>query len=276
MLENQALITGFGKMIKCQNQTNPKYSFGKAKRILPDIDSENEKNNFKSHDRNKINSLYDSTGILNRNTGYDSQGNATTDYYYTNPPTQLYKFSKSPCWEFSKSPRSKNIKGKYAYYDIPYNKNNDCEKIKKNWNNHIIGGDIGCDDRMKVIQMDRIPEPGPGRYNPRDIYFKYYGNNSSGYMRPKGNFSLNRKSACNENVSPGSYEIRDKSNLYKFSNSPKFKFGNEERNENKFNSFSIGDRYLQYSAFGEQIMTQKDSRPQFSFGKENRFGKGLF
>ena len=46
---------------------------------------------------------------------------------------------------------------------------------------------------MKVIQIDRIPEPGPGRYNPRDIYFKYYGNNSSGYMRPKGNFSLNTK-----------------------------------------------------------------------------------
>ena len=265
-------------MIKAQNQTNPKYSFGKERRILPPIDSENEKNNFrKSHNRNKINSLYESIGKLNRNTGYDSQGNSTTDYYYTNPPTQLYKFSKSPCWEFSKSPRSKDIKGKYAYYDIPYNKNNDSEKIKKNWNNHIIGGDIGCDDRMKVIQIDRIPEPGPGRYNPRDIYFKYYGNNSSGYMRPKGNFSLNRKSACNENVSPGTYEIRDKSNLYKFSNSPKFKFGNEERNgNNKFNSFNLGDRYLQYSAFGEQIMTQKDSRPQFSFGKEDRFGKGLF
>ena len=262
-------------MIKSQNQTNPKYSFGKEKRILPEL--ENEKNNINFHNRNKTSSLYDSTGILNRNTGYDSQGNATTDYYYTNPPTQLYKYSKSPCWEFSKSPRSKDIKGKYAYYDIPYNKNNDSEKIKKNWNNHIIGGDIGCDDRMKVIQIDRIPEPGPGRYNPRDIYFKYYGNNSSGYMRPKGNFSLNRKSACNENVSPGTYEIRDKSNLYKFSNSPKFKFGNEERNgNNKFNSFNIGDRYLQYSAFGEQIMTQKDSRPQFSFGKEDRFGKGLF
>ena len=65
----------------------------------------------------------------------------------------------------------------------------------------------------------------------------------------------------------------EKSNLIKFNNSPKFKFGNGNRSENKNTNLSLGDRYLIYSSFGEQIMTQKDSRPQFTFGKENRFGK---
>ena len=92
-------------------------------------------------------------------------------------------------------------------------------------------------------------------------------------MRPKGNFGLERKSGCNNNVSPWSYEIGEKSNLIKFNNSPKFKFGNGNRSENKNTNLSLGDRYLIYSSFGEQIMTQKDSRPQFTFGKENRFGK---
>ena len=92
-------------------------------------------------------------------------------------------------------------------------------------------------------------------------------------MRPKGNFSLERKTACNDNVSPFSYEIGGKSNLIKFNNSPKFTFGNGNRPENKNINLSLGDRYLMYSSFGEQIMTQKNSRPQFTFGKENRFGK---
>ena len=35
----------------------------------------------------------------------------------------------------------------------------------------------------------------------------------------------------------------------------------------------IGDGHYQYSAFGEQIMTAKDSRPQYTIGKENRFSK---
>jgi hypothetical protein len=36
-LEKQALMTGFGKMIPSKNQTNPKYSFSKDKRLYQKI-----------------------------------------------------------------------------------------------------------------------------------------------------------------------------------------------------------------------------------------------
>jgi hypothetical protein len=127
---------------------------------------------------------------------------------------------------------------------------------------------------MKYLNVEGATEPGPGRYYPKDIYFKYQGNRLGGYMGPKyGKSSFIKNTGTNENVGPTSYEIGEKSNLIKFNNSPKFKFGNGNRSENKNTNLSLGDRYLIYSSFGEQIMTQKDSRPQFTFGKENRFGK---
>lgn len=262
-------------MIKTQNQTNPKYSFGKSKRVLAGIVDEDINISKSAHIKNsKSNNIYDTTGILKRNLGYDHLGNPLTDYFYTSTPTNIYKYNKSPKWGFSKSERQSLNKDRerYAYYDLPYNPLNDSEKIKRNWNNRIIGGDIGCDSKFKEY-IDSFTLPGPGKYNPNYNYYKYYNNNSSGYMRPKGNFGLERKSGCNNNVSPWSYEIGEKSNLIKFNNSPKFKFGNGNRSENKNTNLSLGDRYLIYSSFGEQIMTQKDSRPQFTFGKENRFGK---
>ena len=41
LLETQALRNGFGKMVNANNQTNPKYSFGKEKRFFSIIKSDN-------------------------------------------------------------------------------------------------------------------------------------------------------------------------------------------------------------------------------------------
>ena len=218
LLENQALRNGFGKMIRAVNQTNPKYSFGKEKRFFSVFKNdnlpyehgslENEKYgniNIGYHNKvankNKANfakafNHFDSYGDFNKNKNPDlndinfvtSAYNAT-DYYYLPPPTHYYKYSKSPKWGFSKSKRKLyDDKGKYEYYNLPYNRKTDNDTIKKQWRSRVIGGDIGLDERF--IENRNLPEkmetPGPGRYNPRDIYFKYT-HYPGGYMGMKLN-----------------------------------------------------------------------------------------
>ncbi len=218
LLESQALRNGFGKMVRAVNQTNPKYSFGKEKRFfsvykndnLPyeHTSLENEKYgniNIGYHNRvinkNKGNANYG--GTFNRFDSYSdfnksniknlqginfvSSSNNATDFYYVPPPTHYYKYEKSPKWGFSKSKRSLyDEKGKYEHYNLPYNRKIDNENIHKKWRTRVIGGDIGLDDRF--IENRKFAEdletPGPGRYNPKDIYFKY-SHYPGGYMGMK-------------------------------------------------------------------------------------------
>lgn len=218
LLENQALRNGFGKMIRAINQTNPKYSFGKEKRFFSVFKNDNlpyehrsledEKYgniNIAYHNkianRNKANTNF--TGTFNRFDSYTdfnknknpslkdinfiSSANNATDYYYVPPPTHYYKYTKAPKWGFSKSKRTLyDDKGKYDHYNLPYNKKIDTENINKTWRNRIIGGDIGLDDRFIENRKfaEQLETPGPGRYNPKDIYFKY-NNYPGGYMGMK-------------------------------------------------------------------------------------------
>ena len=216
LLETQALRNGFGKMIRAINQTNPKYSFGKEKRFFSVFKNDNLPYEHRSledekygnvnlgyHNKiaNKNRSNTNFTGTFNRFDSYSdfnknknikdinfiSSANNATDYYYVPPPTHYYKYTKSPKWGFSRSKRTLyDDKGKYDHYNLPYNKKIDTENINKTWRNRIIGGDIGLDDRFidnrKLVE--KLETPGPGRYNPKDIYFKYY-NNPGGYMGMK-------------------------------------------------------------------------------------------
>ena len=69
-------------------------------------------------------------------------------------------------------------------------------------------------------------------------------------------------------------QIGSNINNYKFSNCPRYIFGTSIRDlEKKNKKNKINDRYLKYSSFGEQIMAQKNSRPIYSFGKQERFNK---
>ena len=220
LLESQALRNGFGKMIRAINQTNPKYSFGKEKRFFSVFKNDNlpyEHRSLEDEKYGNINIAYHNkianknrgntnfTGTFNRFDSYSdfnknknpnlqginfvSAANNATDYYYVPPPTHYYKYNRSPKWGFSKSKRSLySDKGKYEHYNLPYNKNIDTENINKTWRERIIGGDIGLDERFIENRKlaDKMETPGPGRYNPRDIYFKY-NNYPGGYMGMKLN-----------------------------------------------------------------------------------------
>ena len=218
LLENQALRNGFGKMVRAINQTNPKYSFGKEKRFFSVIKNDNlpyEHRSLEDEKYGNVNIGYHNkvsnknrgninyTGTFNRFDSYSdnnknknlkdinfvSSANNATDYYYIPPPTHYYKYNKSPKWGFSRAKRSLyDDRGKYEYYNLPYNKNIDIDNINKSWRNRVIGGDIGLDDRF--IENRKFAEdletPGPGRYNPKDIYFKY-SHYPGGYMGMKLN-----------------------------------------------------------------------------------------
>lgn len=72
-----------------------------------------------------------------------------------------------------------------------------------------------------------------------------------------------------DKVSPCLYnngqKIVNNQNNFKFANSPRFIFGTSKRSiDNKIYYF-LGNYYIIYSSFGEQIMTQKNSRPLYSF-----------
>ena len=218
LLEGQALRNGFGKMVRAINQTNPKYSFGKEKRFFSVFKNDNlpyehrtlEDAKYgnvnigyhnKISNKNKGNTNF--TGTFNRfdsysdfnkdknlnlqNINFVSSANNATDYYYLPPPTHYYKYNKSPKWGFSRAKRSLyNEKGKYDHYNLPYNKKIDNENINKTWRNRAIGGDIGLDDRFIENRkfVEDLETPGPGRYNPKDIYFKY-SHYPGGYMGMK-------------------------------------------------------------------------------------------
>ena len=226
LLENQALRNGFGKMIRAINQTNPKYSFGKEKRFFSVFKNDNlpyEHGSLEDEKYGNVNIGYHNkianknrantnfTGTFNRFDSYSdynknknsnlkdinfvSSANNATDYYYIPPPTHYYKYSKAPKWGFSKSKRTLyDDKGKYDHYNLPYNKNIDSENINKTWRNRIIGGDIGLDDRFIENRklVEQFETPGPGRYNPKDIYFKY-SNYPGGYMGMKLDYCENIK-----------------------------------------------------------------------------------
>ena len=216
LLETQALRNGFGKMIRAINQTNPKYSFGKEKRFFSVFKNDNlpyEHRSLEDEKYGNINIAYHNkianknkgntnfTGTFNRFDSYSdfnknpnlqginfvSSANNATDYYYVPPPTHYYKYNRSPKWGFSRSKRTLySDKGKYEHYNLPYNKNIDTENINKTWRQRIIGGDIGLDERFIENRKlaDKLETPGPGRYNPRDIYFKY-NHYPGGYMGMK-------------------------------------------------------------------------------------------
>ena len=213
-LENQALRSGFGKMVNARNQSNPKYSFGKEKRffvnekrddlpypheLLEEEKYGNVNIGYHNHQKEKID--YNAPRYFNRSLNiktdrsiispdrlntinFVSSSNCATDFYYLPPPTHIYKYPKLPKFTFSKGLRDTEKKVKtYDYYKLTYNKKTDKENIDKKWSTHIVGGDIGVENRFsgdRKLYYDSLT-PGPGRYNPNYNYFKYK-QNKYGYM----------------------------------------------------------------------------------------------
>lgn len=292
LLESQAIRNGFGKMVSTRNQTNPKYSFGKEERFGNSLNKDTisyikqlEEHNLINLNRNPSagQNLSRSLEIKNispyknkkRNI---SNSNVQTDFLYCPASPLIYKYSRPPKWGFSKADRDNNFKSnKYDYYDQPYNRRYE-ENNKKQWDSRIIGGDIGVDQRFEANKnyCKEAVRPGPGGYNPNYDYYKYK-QNKYGYMGIKTDSNSNDRNK-DKNDDEGKYynincQIGSDINNYKFSNSPRFIFGTSKRDLAKNYGFKINESYLKYSAFGEQIMTQKDTRPIYSFAKQDRFNK---
>ena len=258
-LETQALRNGFGKMVSARNITNPKYSFGKESRFPNLINKKSS--SFTSDTNNKLN-------LNSFRAKNNSSMNDINNLLYL-------KYSRQPKWAFSKSERTDAIKlNKYDYYNSSIN----YENKNKIWDSRIIGGDIGIESRFNDAKkfLTEAQRPGPGGYNPNLSFYKYHRNNY-GYMGIKTNAKKDKDK--NKNNSRNKFynvncQIGSNINNFKFDNSPKFIFGTSKRDlEKKNNGFIVDDRYIKYSAFGEQIMAQKNSRPIYSFGKQERFNK---
>ena len=258
-LETQALRNSFGKMVNARNITNPKYSFGKEERF-PNLKNKKSLIYISNEFNNKLN--------LNLN---NSSKNILSQISETDNSSYI-KYSRSPKWAFSKSVRDNNIKtNKYDYYNSPIN----YENKNKKWDKHIIGGDIGIETRFpQNKKINRERELGPGVYDPNIDLYKYRKNNY-GYMGIKTELNKEKDKSNGENKYYNiNCQIGSNINNYKFANSPRYIFGTSIRDLQKKNKeFKINERYLKYSSFGEQIMTQKNSRPIYSFGKQERFNK---
>ena len=265
-LETQALRNSCGKMINARNITNPKYSFGKEERF-PKI-LQRKSFSYVSPNENNINNDMNKPQSLSKSLKIN-------DYDDNSSLSNIIKYSRAPKWGFSKAERSGNIKlKKYDYYDSPIK----YENKNKIWDTHIIGGNIGIEPRFPDAKdfTKEAQRPGPGGYNPNFELYKYKRNNY-GYMgiRTEINKEKNTdKYDIGKKFYNVSYQIGSNVNNYKFDNCPRYVFGTSIRDlQKKKKGIEINDRYLKYSAFGEQIMTQKDSRPIYSFGKQERFNK---
>lgn len=201
-LENQALRNSFGKMIRSTNDTSPKFSFPKEKRFYQEFKKDDinyytkafnkmkedketnvthrilQRRNFKTPEN-----YFDKIKTINLFKGV----NCPTDFLYFPPPTNIYKYPFLPKFSFGKGLRDfqKPIK-LYEHYKVGYNKKTDGEQIERKWRKRIVGGNIGLEDRFledKKFVYESI-SPGPGRYNPNYIFFKYY-QNKNGYMGMK-------------------------------------------------------------------------------------------
>ena len=296
-LENQALRNGFGKMINAKNQTNPKYSFGKEKRFftnekrddLPYLHQllEDEKYGnvnigyhhhtkfFKSDEfigNKKLNNSFNS----NKKTisperlnsiNFVSSSNCATDYYYCPPPTQKYKYPNFPKFSFGKAKRDTEKKIKtYDYYKLSYDKKTDRKNIDKKWGTHIIGGDIGVDNRFaddRKLYYESL-SPGPGRYNPNYNYFKYK-QNRYGYMGIKikdEKLRVSKNEPKKIPISPYNIQYLMGTNQKNkiLNKSWKFKFNDEKDYKNNKNT----NNYFKFF-FKDQIDTQKNSKTKSSF-----------
>ena len=195
-----------------------------------------------------------------------SSSNCATDYYYCPPPTQKYKYPNLPKFSFGKAKRDTEKKIKtYDYYKLSYDKKTDRENIDKKWSTHIIGGDIGVDNRFaddRKLYYESL-SPGPGRYNPDYNYFKYK-QNRYGYMGIKIRDDKLRVSTNGPRIIPFTpYNIQylmgtNQRNI--LNKSWKFKFNEEKDNKTRNNYYKF--------FFKEQIDTQNNSKTNSSYNEK--------
>ena len=268
-LENQALRTSFGKMVRSKNDTSPKFSFGKEKRFYQEFKKDDINYYTKAFDQIKEAKNANITSRLLQHRNFQSPENyldkvktinlfkgvkCPTDFLYSPPPTNIYKYPFLPKFSFGKGLRDmqKPIK-MYEHYKFIYDKKTDGENVERKWRKRIIGGDIGLEGRFlenKKLGYQSI-SPGPGRYNPNYNFFKYK-QNKNGYIGIKLKEDQNTIFTDRpKNVSLDAYNI-------------KHLIGANNQNINNNNSL---DMNIRFKIFKKDVKNYKDDINKIQFRK---------
>ena len=162
-------------------------------------------------------------------------------------------------------------KGKYEHYNLPYDKKLDDQKIHKKWRTRVIGGQIGLDDRFQEDKKfaEDLSLPGPGRYNPKDIFFKY-SHYPGGYMGMKLNCCEPEKHRNLKNEMNSCYNANEKykasiKNCKNFLHNGKIKLDFDKNNFlnenwNRKSNFKLSKKENEYIKKFKQIfpLTEKN------------------
>ena len=162
-------------------------------------------------------------------------------------------------------------KGKYEHYNLPYDKKLDDQKIHKKWRTRVIGGHIGLDDRFQEDKKfaEDLSLPGPGRYNPKDIFFKY-SHYPGGYMGMKLNCCEPEKHRNLKNEMNSCYNANEKykasiKNCKNFLSNGKIKLDFDKNNFlnenwNRKSNFKLSKKENEYIKKFKQIfpLTEKN------------------
>ena len=162
-------------------------------------------------------------------------------------------------------------KGKYEHYNLPYDKKLDDQKIHKKWRTRVIGGQIGLDDRFQEDKKfaEDLSLPGPGRYNPKDIFFKY-SHYPGGYMGMKLNCCEPEKHRNLKNEMNSCYNANEKykasiKNCKNFLHNGKIKLDFDKNNFlnenwNRKSNFKLNKKENEYIKKFKQIfpLTEKN------------------
>ena len=225
--------TSFGKLILAEEKSNPIYSIGTADRFAVTGDI--------------IEIPKDTPGPQ-----------------YEIPEVTKYKFTTSHKWRIGSARRPPlNPKEKFSYY-------NHVDKGKtdypKKWN-HVVGGAIPLEARVKYDFREKTP--GPGRYEPQTKVVRP--KTPSYFIAEKTNASsIKMLTGTNENVGPGKYRVESAKYTSKHKLFPKYTIGNDKRKPLYNKGFAKNETYYVYSSCGNQVMSKKRTESRAKIGKATR------
>ena len=234
--------TSFGKMILAEFPTNPKYSIGKAKRKP----------------------LY----IPNNNPGPQYSQEGSSDL----------KFKKPPKWKIGNALRPPlNTNERYDYYNYPYDESSDLGKLPKRWET-VTGGATTLDPRIKYDFTEKVP--GPGRYDPQYHAMSQRRKAPTYHLGQKLKGSaIGLETGTGVNVAPWTYKQDNVTSLSRHKAFPVYSFQKSKRKGLNERIWTKNESYFIYSSIGQQIMTQKPTRPIQSFEKAEKdkySNRGIF
>lgn len=194
------------------------------------------------------------------------KGNPGPDYNV--PDVSKYKYSTSHKWRIGSAKQRPplNYQEKYEYFNH-VDTGKEEEKNPKKWKNHIVGGAMNLEPRVKYDFREKTP--GPGRYEPK---IKSVRPKSPAYfIAEKTNASsIKMLVGTNENVGPGKYRVESAKYTSKHTLYPKYTIGKDKRKPLYNKNWAKNETYYMYHSCGNQVMSKKRTEPIINVGKSTR------